>query len=146
MSASLHSLMIEPTAAADRPALLRQLLSFLAIGGTAALAFVALSMTMIALLPDLPSWIVSTGCYAAFVGPVYLAHRRFTFRSGVPHREALPRYVAVQVTALSLASLFSYLCYGLLGLPTLVAAVVVIGLTSGVNFIVLKLWAFAQRA
>ena len=123
----------------------REILSFVLIGGLAALAFVALSMLMIGLGTGLPDWIVSAICYALFVGPVYLAHRLISFRSSTPHAVALPRYVAVQLGAVGLASLFSYLCYALIGMPTALAAALVIGLTSSVNFVVLKLWAFAQR-
>jgi hypothetical protein len=48
------------------------------------------------------------------------------------------------VSALALASLFSYICYSVLGIQTAVAAFLVIGLTSGINFVVLKIWAFAH--
>ena len=62
------------------------------------------------------------------------------------HSRALPRYVAVQLTSLALATLFSYVAYGVIGLPTLAAAVIVIVLTSGINFLVLRRWAFAEGA
>ena len=47
--------------------------------------------------------------------------------------------------SLLLAALFSFVAYGLLALPTVVASLLVIGLTSGVNFVVLQTWAFARR-
>lgn len=118
-------------------------LSFLAIGGIAALSFVGLSSLVIGLGTGLPDWVASVVCYAAFVVPVYLAHRRFSFRSDAPHARALPRYVLVQASGMTLATVFSYLAYGLVSLPTVLAAVLVIGLTSGVNFALLKVWAFA---
>jgi hypothetical protein len=62
----------------------------------------------------------------------------------MPHPVVLPRYIAVQRSALALSALFSYICYDLIGMQTAVAAFVVIGLTSGVNFVVLKIWAFAH--
>jgi hypothetical protein len=43
-------------------------------------------------------------------------------------------------------TLFSYLVYAVLGLTSVVAATLVIGLTSGLNFVVLRGWAFARRA
>jgi putative flippase GtrA len=122
-----------------------QLLSFLIIGGGAALAFMLFSTLAIALLPGPPRWVVSSGCYALFIVPVYLLHRRFSFRSDAPHSRALPRYVTVQICGLALAAAFSFVAYGVLGLPSLVAAALVIGLTSGVNFMILRLWAFAGR-
>ena len=145
MSQSLESLMRDRALDAPRNPVALQLLSFLAIGMAAAIGFVGLSSLMVALIAFVPSWIVSALCYAVFVLPVYLLHRRFTFASDAPHSHALPRYVAVQVTALVLATIFSYIAYGTLGLPAPLAALLVIGLTSGVNFVVLRAWAFANR-
>ena len=44
---------------------------------------------------------------------------------------------------LGLATLFSFVAYGIVGLPTLSAAIVVTILTSGINFLILRRWAFA---
>lgn len=143
MSVSLESLMPEPLAEASETPIGLQLLSFLVIGGLAALGFVVLSSVMVSLVTAVPNWIVSTGCYGLFVVPVYLAHRRFSFGSRVEHRRALPRYVGVQLSGLALASLFSFVCYRAFGMPAPLASLLVIGLTSGVNFVVLRLWAFA---
>jgi putative flippase GtrA len=145
MSVSLESLMRDSIVETPRPTLLVELVSFLLVGGLAALCFVGLSMLLVDLATGVPDWIVSAGCYALFIIPVYLAHRRVSFRSNAPHSVALPRYVAVQLSALTLASIFSYVCYSLLGMQTATAALLVIVLTSGVNFAVLKLWAFAHR-
>lgn len=145
MSHSLESLMRESALEAPRNPVALQLLTFLAIGMAAAIGFVGLSSLTISLITFIPNWIVSAVCYALFVVPVYLLHRRFTFASDTPHSHALPRYVAVQVTALALATIFSYIAYGTLGLPAPLAALLVIGLTSGVNFVVLRAWAFANR-
>src|SRR5262245_44615315 len=85
MSVSLESLMRDPAAVERRPAALMQLVSFLVIGVIAALLYVGLSMLMIGLRTGVPDWIVSVGCYALFIVPVYLAHRHYSFRSDVPH-------------------------------------------------------------
>ena len=98
---------------------------------------------MIGLRTGVPDWLMSTLCYAAFIGPVYLAHRRFSFRSDAPHGRALPRYIAVQLCGLALASLFSYICYSVLGIPTIAAGILVIALTAGFNFVIVRTWAFA---
>jgi putative flippase GtrA len=142
MSASLQSLMMSQIGDAPRGALVRDLLAFVLIGTGAALSFVALSMLAVALLPMVPAWLVSALCYAGFVLPVYLLHRRFSFRSNAAHIRALPRYVIVQFGGIALATLFSWLAYGFVGLPTMVAALTVIGVTSALNFAVLRLWAF----
>lgn len=144
MSASLQSLMMSQIGDAPRGALVRDLLSFLLIGAGAALSFVALSMLAVGLLPMLPSWLVSALCYAGFVLPVYLLHRRFSFRSSTAHARALPRYAVVQLCGIGVAAMFSWLAYGIVGLPTIVAALTVIGVTSALNFAVLRLWAFAS--
>ncbi len=145
MSVSLESLMQPAPAGAGRRTLLAELGAFLVVGGAAALGFVALSILATRLDTGLPDWIVSAVCYALFIVPVYLLHRRFSFSSEAPHGVALPRYVAVQLSALALAALFSFICYRLAGLQPAIAATLVIVLTSGVNFLVLRLWAFARE-
>ncbi|MBN9346712.1 MAG: GtrA family protein [Devosia sp.] len=147
MSASLQSLMRDQMAPTDTgTTLLVQLVAFIVIGGAAALSFVGVSSAAVALFRSVPAWLVSSLCYAAFIVPVYLMHRRYSFQSATAHGRALPRYVLVQLCGLALATAFSYLAYGIVGLPTLVAALVVIVLTSGVNFLVLRRWAFADGA
>jgi putative flippase GtrA len=147
MSASLQSLMRDQMAPTDTGTpVLVQLVAFIVIGGAAALSFVGISSAAVALFRSVPAWLVSSLCYAAFIVPVYLMHRRYSFQSATAHGRALPRYVLVQLCGLALATAFSYLAYGIVGLPTLVAALVVIVLTSGVNFLVLRRWAFAGGA
>lgn len=147
MSASLQSLMRDHTAADDAGTpVLVQLFAFAVIGGAAAFSFVGLSAAAVAAFDTIPAWIVSSICYAGFIVPVYLLHRRYSFRSDASHSRALPRYVAVQLCGLGLATLFSFVAYGMVGLPTLAAAILVIVLTGGVNFLVLRRWAFAEGA
>jgi SAM-dependent methyltransferase len=145
MSHSLESLMRDSAVEARGVSLGAQLASFLIIGAAAAGGFVLLSTLALSLPLGLPSWLVSAGCYALFIVPVYVLHRRYSFASAAPHARALPRYLAVQLSALTLASIFSYVTYSMAGLPTPFAALLVIGLTSGVNFMVLRLWAFSAR-
>ena len=144
MSASLQSLMRDQLAGDDAGApVLAQLFAFVLIGGAAAVAFIGVSAAAVAAFDAMPAWLVSSLCYAGFIVPVYLLHRRYSFRSDAAHGRALPRYVAVQLCSLGLAALFSYVAYGVVGLPTLTAAILVTVLTSGVNFLVLRRWAFA---
>lgn len=144
MSASLQSLMMRDVPRAASPSLFGGLFAFVGIGASGAAAFVLLSTIMIWLNPMATPWLVNTACYAATILPVYLMHRRFSFASDASHRQALPRYVAVQCMALALAALFSFVVHGLLTLPTLFASMLVITLTSGVNFVVLRNWAFVR--
>jgi putative flippase GtrA len=143
MSASLESLMRDQLAD-ERPSPQPGLVTFIGIGGGAALAFILVSSVAVGLPTGLPKWLVSAICYAAFIVPVYLLHRRYSFQSRAPHGRALPRYVAVQASAVVLAALFSWVAYGVIGLPSLFAALLVSALTAGVNFIILRRWAFAD--
>lgn len=127
---------------AEGQALAWGLLSFVVVGGSAALGFLLLCNGLIALRTGLPDWLASALSYAAMIVPAYLAHRRFSFRSEASHVQALPRYVAVQLCALGLATVFSYIAYGIFGLPSLLASILVLGLTSALNFTVLRRWAF----
>lgn len=124
-------------------ALAAEALGFASIGVISALGYVVLSGAMVSLFSAVPAWIVSICCYALFILPAYLAHRRFSFRSDAPHRRALPRYVVTQALALVLAACFSFFMYGVMKLPGFLASLGVIVLTSGVNFLVLRLWAFS---
>jgi putative flippase GtrA len=143
MSISLESLMREPAGERGLSPLLVGMLSFLVIGATAAIAFVGVSSVAVTVFRAAPSWLISALCYAGFIVPVYLLHRRYSFRSDAAHGRALPRYTLVQLGGLALATGFSWLCYGLIGLPTPLAALLVIGLTSALNFVILRLWAFS---
>lgn len=144
MSAALQSLMRVVPPVETRAPLFGGMLAFLTIGGCGAAAFVILSSMMVWLTPGIAAWSVNTACYAALIVPVYLMHRRFSFQSDVSHWQALPRYMSVQGMALVLAALFSYVVHGVLNLPTVFASMLVITLTSGVNFMVLRSWAFAR--
>ena len=144
MSAALQSLMRDVPPPRPHAPLFGGLLAFIVIGGAGAAAFVVLSTFMIWLDTGLADWVVNTACYASLIVPVYLLHRRYSFDSDAPHSQALPRYMAVQGMALLLAALFSFAVHGLLAMPTALASMLVIGLTSGVNFMVLRSWAFAR--
>ncbi|WEK05131.1 MAG: GtrA family protein [Candidatus Devosia phytovorans] len=143
MSAALQSLMRDAPAARIERSVFAGLFAFLLVGGSGALAFVVLSTMGISLNPGVEAWQVNTVCYALTILPVYLLHRRFSFDSDASHWQALPRYVAVQAMALVLAALFSYVIHGM-PMPTIFASMLVIALTSGVNFMVLRSWAFAR--
>jgi putative flippase GtrA len=142
MSASLESLMRDvPRASAPQWG---GLLLFIAIGGAGAAAFVVLSTLIIWLDTGIADWIVNTICNGVLIVPVYLLHRLYSFQSEASHWQALPRYLAVQGMALLLAALFSFVIHGVTALPSVVVSILVIALTSGVNFMVLRGWAFAR--
>lgn len=143
MSAALQSLMPDTPRLRPSAPLFGGLFAFLVVGGAGAAAFVVLSTMMIWFDTGFAAWMVNTACYGALILPVYLLHRRYSFQSEASHWQALPRYMAVQGMALLLAALFSYVIHGM-AMPTLFASMLVIALTSGVNFMVLRSWAFAR--
>lgn len=144
MSAALMSLMHDMPPARQHAAASARLGSFILVGAGGAAAFVVLSTAIIWLDTGFADWVVNAACYAALIVPVYLLHRRYSFASDAPHMRALPRYMTVQGMALVLAALFSFLVHGVLSVPTVPASILVITLTSGVNFMVLRGWAFAR--
>jgi putative flippase GtrA len=144
MSVALESLVPDPLAGQGERSALDELAAFVLVGGSGAIAFVLLSIVVVGTPWGPPKWLGSVFCYGVLILPVYLGHRRFTFRSDVPHQQALLRYAGVQMGSLLLASLFSYLVYGVIQLPTLPASIIVTGLTSAVSFLVLKFWAFRR--
>lgn len=125
--------------------MLFDLAAFLCIGGSGAAGFIVLSSLVAGLGTGLPLWLTNGLSYAAMIGPVYLLHRRFSFGSNAPHRQALPRYVGVQLASVLLVALFSFVVQGLFAVPAVAASTIVAGLTAGVNFAVLRGWAFARR-
>ena len=145
MSASLESLMRDSLEQTSERPVTAELGWFLGVGGGAAVALAAVTTAMISLRTGVPDWAMTALCYAAFIGPVYLLHRRLSFRSAAAHGQAFPRYAAVQLSAIALVSLFSLICYAVLGGPSMFGSLLVLGLTAGANFALLKLWAFATH-
>lgn len=144
MSASLESLMLDTPQLRAGASLWGSLVAFIAIGGAGAASFIVLATSVIWLNTGIADWLVNTACYAALIVPVYLLHRRYSFSFDASRWQALPRYMAVQGMALLLAALFSYVVHGMLTLPTIFASMLVITLTSGVNFVLLRGWAFCR--
>lgn len=144
MSAALQSLMRDASPLPRRAPVLGGLLAFIVVGASGAAAFVLLSTAMIWARTGIADWLVNAGCYAVLIVPIYCLHRRYSFNSDASHLQALPRYMAVQGMALLLAALFSFVVHGMLVMPTVFASILVIALTSGVNFMVLRSWAFAR--
>jgi putative flippase GtrA len=132
-----------PVAPPTRQGPVAALAMFFAVGGLAALSYVLLSTAAIAWLPGLPAWLVAAACYALHVPLVYLLHRRLSFRSDAAHRRALPRYVLVQLAGIAFATLLSWGLHDVAQLPPILAGILIIALTSGLTFVLLRRWAFS---
>lgn len=77
------------------------------------------------------------GAIAAYVG-----NRRFTFAAAVPHRFALPRFVAAAVASALLSAATVWWLDAALGVHYLLAQAVATALTLGGGYLLNKHWAF----
>jgi putative flippase GtrA len=141
VSVLLESL-IQDKAGDDEISLGVMVASFLIVGAGAAAAFAGFSSLVIGLNTGLPDWVASAMAYTIFMSVAYLLHRRISFRSDAPHREAFPRYALTQASGLALASGFSFIAYSMMGMNAAFGALIVFAMTSMLNFVVLRLWAF----
>jgi putative flippase GtrA len=141
MSVLLESLVRDKSQATEAPISV-MLVSFLAVGVGAALAFGMVSAFIISLNTGLPDWVASALAYIVLMSAAYGLHRKFSFRSQAPHAQAFPRYALAQTSGLALAALFSFVAYQLFGMHLAFASPIVLALTSVVNFVALRLWAF----
>ena len=121
------------------------MMSFFGIGLGAAAGFAVLTTLFVPRFAEVPGMLVSALVFAVLLVPTYLLHRRFAFFSEAAHGEALPRYAVVQLAALFAAGVFSFVAYGIVGMPHLGTGLLVFLLTVGVNYSILRRWAFASR-
>lgn len=122
-----------------------RLLLFVLIGAGAAVFYAFLAHVLVPAFPEIADWQMQLMLFASLLVPAYQVHRRFCFPSNALHRQAVPRYLVVQIGVLGLAVAFSHLAYGVVGLPHLTTLFLVFGLTAGVNFSILRVWAFTSH-
>jgi putative flippase GtrA len=125
-----------------RIAIARQFLAFATVGACGTVTHYATLIAGVSLGTD-PLVASALGwTFGAVVN--YSLNYRFTFRSGLSHREAAPRFAVVAATGLVLNTLL--MAVGLrLGLYYLVAQVVATGLVLCCNFLLSRVWAFRER-
>jgi putative flippase GtrA len=127
-----------------RAQLLTQAMRFAMVGGLATLAHFAVMGAII--LTTIGSPLVATFA-GSLVGSVvaYLANRRHTFESDVPHTQALPRHYAVVAGSIVLNALVFRLAHGTFGAPIWFAQGLATGLCMVFNFVASRFWVFKQR-
>jgi putative flippase GtrA len=76
----------------------------------------------------------------------YIGHRRFTFRSGAAHAQALPRFFAVAAGGLALNQIIVFSWVDLLGLSYVLALVIVTSVVPTVTYLAGRFWAFSEAA
>ena len=121
-----------------------QAVRFAAVGGFATLAHFAVMGALIITSAASPLAATFAG---SLVGSVvaYVANRRHTFESDVPHTQALPRHYAVVAGSIVLnAALFRF-AHGSFGAPVWFAQGLATGLCMVFNFVASRLWVFKQR-
>ena len=118
--------------------------AFVVIGAGAAALFAVVASALVTAFPDIAPLQIQLLVFASLLVPAYQLHRRFCFPSEMPHVRAVMRYATVQLGVLCLAGFFSQLANGVVGLPHLTTLLLVFGLTVGVNFSVLRTWAFSS--
>jgi len=118
----------------------RTFLTFLAVGISGALSYVALSFTLSK--AGLQAHIASPLAYASLIAPVYLLQRNLTFRSKERHLSSFPKYFVTQMGAVFLSTAIPYYASGLGDLPALIAFIAVAISVPMLTFIIMLLWTF----
>jgi putative flippase GtrA len=76
----------------------------------------------------------------------YTLNHRFTFRSGSPHRLALPRFATMVLIGLGLTASLMAMLHLLSSMPYLLAQLITTGVVLLWNFAISRYWTFAERA
>ncbi len=119
---------------------LREVVLFLAIGGTGAILYTALNVmfTTSGVRPSLS--IAFT--LALLVPPVYYLQHRLTFKSGRNHLSAFPRYVGAQLFGNIIAIFVAELFPAPIKAHPITAFVLISAVVAALNYGILKFWAF----
>ncbi len=119
---------------------LRELVSFIIIGGTGAVLYTALNVmfTRAGVRPSLSIAIT----LLLLMPPVYYGQHRLTFRSGRNHWSAFPRYVGAQVFGNAIAIVAAELFPGPIKAYPIPAYVLIAAIVAALNYGILKFWAF----
>ena len=113
---------------------------FLAIGGTGAIAYMALNVvfTKAGIRPSLSIALT----IALLIPPVYILQHRLTFRSGRNHLSAFPRYVGTQLFGNLIAIAVAEAIPGPIKQHPFTAYFLIAAIVAAINYGILKFWAF----
>ena len=119
---------------------LRELILFLAIGGTGAVLYTALNVmfTTSGVRPSLS--IAMT--LVLLIPPVYILQHKLTFRSGRNHLSAFPRYVGAQLFGNVIAIAFAEAVPAPIKAHPITAFILISAIVAAINYGILKFWAF----
>ncbi len=121
---------------------LRELVLFLIIGGTGAIAYAGLNymFTKSGIRPSMSIALT----LAVLIPPVYYLQHRLTFRSGRNHLSAFPRYVGTQLFGNIIAMAFAEAFPGPIQANPLPAFILMAVIVAVINYGILKFWAFSH--
>ncbi len=85
------------------------------------------------------------GAYAVCFVTAYLVQRAWTFRGAHRHRDALPRYLAAQVSCALLSAGVAHLLSAAAGLPPLPTSALVALMSGAVSYGLSRFWVFAPH-
>ncbi len=121
---------------------LRELLLFLIIGGTGAIAYTALNymFTKSGVYPPLSIALT----LVVLIPPVYTLQHRLTFRSGRNHLSAFPRYVGAQLFGNVIAMGVAAAVPEPIKANPLTAYILMAMIVAAINYGILKFWAFSH--
>ena len=121
----------------------RELVLFLAIGGTGALAYTALNVffTSSGVRPSLS--IAMT--LVLLIPPVYYLQHKLTFRSGRNHLSAFPRYVGAQLFGNVIAIAVAEAVPAPIKAHPVTAFILISAVVAAINYGILKFWAFRRN-
>lgn len=119
---------------------LREVILFLVVGGTGALAYTALNylFTKSGIRPSVSIALT----LLLLIPPVYYLQHRLTFRSGRNHFSAFPRYVGTQLFGNVIAMGIAEALPGPIKANPLPAFLLMSMIVAAVNYGILKFWAF----
>lgn len=123
---------------------LRELLLFLAIGGTGAALYTILNVlfTKAGIRPSLSIAIT----LMLLIPPIYYGQHRLTFQSGRNHLSAFPRYIAAQLFGNIVAIIIAELFPAPIKANPVPAFVLISAIVAALNYGILKFWAFRHPA
>ena len=123
-----------------RSGALRELILFLLIGGTGAVAYTALNVLLTKSgVPPAFSVLITI---ALLIPPVYFLQHRFTFQSGRNHLSAFPRYAGTQLLGNLIAIAIAAAVPQPIKDNPITAYVLLSAIVAAINYGILKFWAF----
>lgn len=115
---------------------------FLFVGGSSTLIYAIVGIT--GAWFGWPILLANTLAYVLSFIFSYLAQRRYTFRSQLPHSQLLPKYAALQIVGLGLNTGIIFALMHM-GLPYIIAMGIAIVAVPVFTYIVNKIWVFRAK-